>query len=87
MVQESSPKAFKIGKTPELQGGRCPMDPTSDGLCTAACSTSAGLPSSINLFDRLPFKNDRQLQNPIAKALVVDAGIHTMIKVLDAHPL
>ena len=56
-VQESSPKAFKIGKTPELPG-RCPLDPKA-GPWTPPVMARALLSSSINFFfDRQSFKND-----------------------------
>ena len=70
-VQESSPKAFKIGKTLELPvalppgppTGRCPWIP----LVMARVLLSTWLQSLQQqqlLFDRHTFKTDGQVQNP-----------------------
>ena len=68
-AEESSPEAYKIGKTPELPGA-APWTPpgvlrpaSRDGVRAVSRSTLVS-PAASTFFDSHSFENDGQLQKP-----------------------
>ena len=85
-AQESSPKAFKIGKTPKLLGTLPPgphqgpkVGPSTPSVM--ARTLDLGLFGSINFFDRHSVKMTGNFKS-LAKAVVVDSLISFAVMII-----